>query len=507
VLESLTFASSASAATTRVVREPIESESFPEQWEYETSTALFNAVCCSRRAGKSTGAVRRAARFLLRNPGQKAHYVSLIRRNAKKHFWWPFTRLLQQLGCAAETNETDMMCWLPNGSWVQALSCDDVGAVKSVQGDWSGLFLVDECHLPVNDVLTALIDVAATPMLTDRGGMLDLLGVVPEVEGTYYDKALDSAGWRQFRWTQFDHDYPQSREVKLARVVDACAKRGLDLEVIRTPDGRIDCGPATHPIVQRQYFGKRVRDPSTGAYEYSAGRNDYDLRPDPSHSGWLHALGLDLGFSDRDAIVVLAWRPDDRDRQLYEVFRWQMRHEDVDQLADVMRVVWRAFMPVAIVGDHGGHGAVKVLETIARRLSINLTAKPGDVMMSLGLVNDDLRTGRLLIAKDIRPGLDRVIAACGADAALAAYVAKGADCDLGGELLQVRKSVNPRTLQTEINKRGFHSDLSEALRYAHSAAFHFRAQPPAPPEQDLSREERFWRDRQQRADYDRDPYS
>lgn len=436
-----------------------------EAWRYETSTALYNAVCCSRRAGKTFSGGRRAIRVLCEQPGAWVHCVSLIRRNARKHFWRPILASLRRLGWSFRANEGEMLLELSNGSWLQCLGVDDSGGTKAVQGDRSSLFIIDECHLPNDDVLTLLVDVA-TPMLVDTGGMLDLLGLPPEVEPSFFSDALDNPEWGHFHWDMFDHDYPRSREAKRASVEEIMQRRGLTWD---------------HPIIKRQYRGLRAKDPAKQAYEYQRGRNDYDpALVDFDRPGWVHSVGLDIGFQDRDAIVVEAWRNDDPLRRAFVRFRWQRNHLSTDSLYEVVASVRVVYRPIAAwTGDHGGHGATKVLETLSERLRVEIERKPADVMVSLGLVNDDFRTGRLLLPtvdvetpRVLRAMQDRLAERPEYLAATAALLAPDNDNgnDLAGELGQVVKAVNAHTRKAEINKKGFHSDLSEALRYAHHGA-------------------------------------
>lgn len=483
---------------------PREADSFPQQWAYETSTGMLNTVCCSRRSGKTTGAVRRGTRVAaLAQPGSWVHFGSLIRRNARKHFWRPFRALTDKLGWRYKAWENEMIAELPNGASVQAFGCDDSAGTKAVQGDGSVLFMVDECHLPNDDVLELLVDVA-TPMLTDRGGMLDLLGLPPEVEGGFFANALDSPGWRHFSWDMFCHDFPDPREVKRARVQEIIDRRGLTWD---------------HPIIKRQYLGLREVDPSRMAYEYVKGRNDYDPKLVKFGPGCRNAKGLDLGFSDHDAFTALSWLPTDGQRRLFVRWAWQHNHLDVDDLAGVMEAASEAF-PGTLVGDHGGHGATKVMETIAARLRTSWHQKPPDVMVSVGLVNDDLRTSRLLLPTSNDAGTALALAAHDKlvksgrqangrprdperDKRVRQLIIAGATAELAPELGRVTKTVNPRTKKVEINKRGFHSDLSESLRYGHHAARHFVAREPLPPkDHDDERVER-WRARQKRL---ADPY-
>jgi hypothetical protein len=422
-------------------RIPLEGESFPQQWAYETSAARYNAVMCGRQSGKTSGARRRARRVLGIKPGSRVIYATLIRRNCRKLFWQPIKDELYAAGWTFKHNDTEMVMSLPNGSWMQALSCSGLDDLKTIRGDQADLFILDECQEPNDDVIEALTLKIVPPMLMKRGGMLDLLGTVPEVEPNVFSKCLDSPLWRAFGWTPWDNPYVPNEEIQRT-----CDETGI--------------GPG-HIVYEREIMGRRVKDPSKLAYEYVPATNDY--KPggvDFLQGQWRHSLGLDLGFQDRDAIVVLGWNRQDDQRRLYVRHTWQQNHLDVDQLADVVAEVVAQYHPNYIVGDHGGHGAVKVLETLRNRLGIQIERKPGDVMVSVGLVNDDLRTGRLMLEEG---------------------------SELGSDLGRVQRTVDRNTNRVVINKKGYHSDLSEALRYAHCAARHWASKAP-PPE--LTRDER-----------------
>lgn len=431
---------------------PSADQSFAQQWEYVTSEARFNAVCCSRRAGKTYGTRLRARMLMATKPGFRGHYVTLIRRNCKKLFWQPLLEELFESGWHFKHNDTDLILTASNGAWLQALSADDMRDLRSIRGDSSDWFAIDECQEPNDDVLEALGTKVAMPMLMDRGGMLDLLGTVPEVEPCYFSDALDSSRWRTFGWDCFANPHMDP-----ALIESTCREAGI--------------GPG-HVIYEREILGKRVKDPSKLAYEYDDVRNSYDPAGVNFEEGpWRHSLGLDLGFQDRDAIIVLAWRRDDPLRRLYQRYAWQENHQDVDMLAKVVAEAIERFRPQYIVGDHGGHGAVKVLKTLEARLHLRIDMKPADVMVSVGLVNDDLRTGRLLLERD---------------------------SELGSDLGRVQRTVDRATNRIVINKKGYHSDLSEALRYAHHAARHWAAKPPKPEPTINERREASWLAEQKR---------
>lgn len=447
-----------------------ETASCEEAWRYETTASSRNCVCCARRSGKTTAGGRRAVRVLLTVPDARVHISSLVKDNVRETFWIPIKELLNTLGVRYLANETTLRLEIPaNGSVLKCWGVDDMEGVKKPQGRRATLWIIDECHLPNDNILNALLK-AIKPMFMDHGGMLDLLGLPPEVEPSTFSDALDNPEWSTFKWNWLDHDHPRPREQKLAEVEEDIKERGLTWE---------------SPEIQRDYLGRRVRDPSKSAYEYQQGRNDYDPGAVQFDSGWLHAVGLDLGFQDRDAIVVLAWRMDDPSRRVLARFIWQRNHLSTDSLSSVVGLVAQAYRPIAWTGDTGGHGAVKVLATLMERLRISIAPKPPDVLVSLGYVNDDLRTGRLLLPTyDVET--DRL-----AEMARRKYAQRptelaevlGLLADSwsapGPELAKVARVVKPGTLKMTINPKGpNHSDVSEALRYAHAGAQNWLATQP-----------------------------
>jgi len=501
VLGSIAVGSGAQAPADGYGRAPTLEDSFPEQWDYITC-AEDAAVCCSRQAGKTSGAELKAESVLCR-PNTRTIYATLIRRNAKKLFWWPLLEGLRKRGWSAaqvDDNESDMILWLPNGSFLQALSCEKMADLARIRGDQADLFIIDECQEPRDDVLLALVTKIVPPMLAKRRGRLDLLGTVPEAEPCVFSNRLDGIdetgtkiiGWRTLGWDCFANPFMDPDAI-----IAAATKSGLR---------------PGHPVYEREFLGKRVKDPSKLAYEYQAGRNDYNpaaLPPDFFLEQHIrNAVGLDIGFSDHDAIAALSWSTQDPARRLYVRWRWQLNHLDTDVLAGVMEAV-RAVYPGAIVGDHGGHGAVKVLETIKRRLRCTMFAKPGDVMVSVGFVNDDFRTSRLLLPTvDVETALvlaahDKMVKSgrkkngqprdAILDVQVRQAIIDGADAPLAKELGQVTKERDPADpSKVRINKRGFHSDLSESLRYGHHAARHWAARAPeAEKDHDQERIERY----------------
>lgn len=431
---------------------PTEANSFPPQWGFVTSEAKFKLVFCGRRAGKTAGIRLRTVRRALMRPGHKKLYVTLIRRNCRKLFWRPILNELQDRGVEFEANEVDMICRLANGSIIEATGCDDIRSAGKMRGDDYDDVDVDEAQEPNDDVLEPLVEEVLFPTLIDRGGELTLAGTPPDAMVGYFIERLSDPRWQRFGWSMFDNPYIPRKFID-----EMIAAKGL------TPE---------HPIYRREILGLPEVDPDKLVYEYQRKRNDFDASLLDQHGEtWRYAMGLDLGFQDSDAIVVVGWRKDDPERRLYVVYQWHANHLDVDVLAEKTRQVYEQYRPVSLVGDHGGHAAQKILATISARLNVLIQPKPSDVNVSIGLVNDDLRNSRLLI--EAHTGLVK---------------------DLG----LVTWHIEPGTGKRVANKRGFHSDLADALRYAHHGARHFKAKAPKPEPTRDERRERWEREKARR---------
>jgi hypothetical protein len=464
-------ASEAYARSTKIGRVPTEAEwNYPASWEIATSTSSLNAVLCSRQWGK-TSTARLIGRLGMAIPGHRTIYATLIRRNCKKLFWRPLLKELEQDGWGVHerdehgrkaSSDTDLILEAPNGSWLQALSCNKLSDIETIRGDQADDFIVDEGQEPNDEVLEALIFKVALAMLLKRNGRLFVKGTVPDLEPTVFTRCIDDPKWRTF-------GHSPAKGTKERSIFD---NPSIDPEVVKAKCAEAGLVPG-HPVYERD--------------EYLEGRNDYDPTSVSFRCDDLgNAGGLDIGFQDRDAITIGSWRETDALRRLWVRWQWQHNHLDVDDLADVMAVVMRVFPEIRWCGDHGGHGAVKVLATISNRMGIGFLPKPADVMVSVGLVNDDYRTGRLLLPTvDVvtplliaevshMPWDDRrkerirsLILAGTTGASIAADAGKVAKVLINGKVV--------------INKKGFHSDLTESKRYMHHAARHFRGEAPPPP--------------------------
>jgi hypothetical protein len=427
-----------------VIADPDEEAPW-EQTRWAASTKRWNVVVCSRRAGKTAGAVRRALAMLLRKPGARVLYIHVRLKHAREQFWHPFLEYARSRGVVGRERHDVMQFRMRDGGFLRADACQDVGDLSKFRGDQWDLVILDEAQEHEDSVVASLVDQCLIPSLGDRHGGLDICGTPPP-EGPvgYLWDRFDESGredseWTRWHWTLRDNPYFPQDEID-----EICRARGI--------------GPG-HPVYEREIAGRFVSDAGSLVYEYVSPRNDatgeHVHTPD-----WSYSMGIDLGFADRDAVVVLGWDRKDGARKARVVYEWQENHKDVDQLSAVVLATYQRFRPVSVIGDTGGHGAVKVLETLKARLGgIEFGPKPASVAESVAILNDDMRMGRLLV-------------------------------DPTGELAADMKRVvwELKNGKRTIGKK-FHSDITEAFRYAHWASYAYLSK--APPKKPLTEAELF----------------
>lgn len=443
-------------SSSRTAARPITiADSFPAQWNRYVKNRNRNiALMCPRRSGKTGGHVMFAADKLTSEPGYRLLYVHHTRLNAQQQFLDPLINGERALkfdglsvrGWSQNYNKSELWARMYNGSFVQAVGCDNIGDVGRKLGFLWDAILIDEMQEFDDEVLELLVDKTILPTLIDRAGRLILSGTPPDIEAGYWHSILTNPEWDQVRWKMLENPH-----ITKENIISTMALRGFVIDFENETNN--------HPIVQREVFGLLTTDKSKLMYEFTEGKNEYESLPTGDNLGnWRYSMGIDIGLEDADAIEIAGWQDNDPEHRIYEVFSFKENHQDVDQLSDEVEKAITLFHPSITVADTGGHGATKVVKTLERRLGIKNTLKPNSVPDSVALVNDEYRSGRMKIIK-------------------------------GGTLAEHSKKVS-WDKKRKAQSAAFHSDPTEAWRYAHHGAclagfFSARAKPPVPSAAEL----------------------
>lgn len=353
---------------------------FDKQLAFVADPSPFKLGVTTRRAGKSVSCVADLTHTACTSPGCIALYITLSRKNAKRLVWPLFKKLNEQFQLGGEVNESDLSIRFPNGSMLYLLGASDRTSIEDFRGLAIKKVYLDESQ-SFPSYIEQLVDDVIGPALMDHDGQLILIGTPgPVPAGYFYDLSKNEA-WSKHHWSFFDNP-------KLPFLNKGLTHRDmLDRELKRRGVAESDAS------IQREWFGRWVKDDKSLVYHYESSINHYEQLP--IDTTWTYILGIDLGFDDADALVVLAYN--DNCPETYLIDESTERHQDLTGLCQKIDTLTTKYPVTKIVVDTGGLGK-KITEEISKRYSIPMVpAEKQRKVEYIELMNDALRTGRLKI--------------------------------------------------------------------------------------------------------------
>lgn len=409
---------------------------FEKQLAFLQDPNYFVTAMTSRRAGKTTACALDLLYTASQHPKSVCLYITLARTNAKKIIWPMLQELSQDLKMGGVFNQSDLSVRLPNGAMIYCSGAATPGEIVRFLGLGVKLVYVDEAQ-DFGNYLEQLVNRVLVPACFDNKGKIKLIGTPPPVPVGYFITAHRSEEWSHHHWTMFENPWIEKKrgESPTEILQQELKRRGVD---------------ESDPTIQREVFGRCVVDSRRLVIEYDSRRNNYDaLPPGKFH----HIIGIDLGYNDADAIVVLGYG--DHSCTTYLVDELVTRKQGLTELVSQVELMRDKYDAHKLVIDTGGLG-LKIAETMRSRYQIPVqAAEKTRKFENIELFNDALRTGRFLA---------RATSKFADDAMLLEW-----DMD---KLRPDRKLISER----------YHSDVIDAALYAfrESPAYAFRA-PKEPP--------------------------
>lgn len=345
---------------------------FPRQHEFLDDPSRMKAALCTRRAGKSFGAGIGLFEAALLTPGVSVLYVALTKESARKIMHKDVLKTLnRRFKLGASFNETTLTVTLPNGSVIYLLGLDasDEEADK-VLGQKFARVVIDESASFRRD-LRSIIHGAILPTLADLEGDLWLIGTPGNLRNFFYEVTTGKeGGWSVHRWTYADNPHvARQMAEQIARLV---AANPLVAET---------------PLFRQHYGGEWTIDTSKLVYKYEEARNA--IAELPTAKGWRYVLALDLGYEDDTAVVVAAFRPNDK--ALYIVYAEKRPNLIISAVAKWLNEV-RADFPVHEMIVDGA--AKQSVEELRQRHSLPLeSAEKHGKVEAIAMMNSDLIAG------------------------------------------------------------------------------------------------------------------
>lgn len=394
------------------------------QEAFVADSRRIRVALLGRRTGKTVVFAVIAVRGAQQGkPGQWVVYITRTRRNAKRQVWPWIKRILRESNIPHKINESDLVVEIEGAGGIMLGGADDTAEIEKYRGfPFSGA-IVDECGIYPSDLLRTLRVDIIEPATLDTGGW-QVYGGTPGyvLTGTWYEMsgphAVSSANCGVYRGDLYSNPHLRSD----LPPEDRPAAIDAFLDEVRAENGWNE----DHPTYVREWLGRWAQDDEALVFPVAASRNDYpggDAGPwglpgstptgfPLSAADWRVVLGMDVGYTDPNAYVVVATHPSlKRSFVLEALKRPGQLIEDAE--ADIRRLRKRYAvrnglherLPVIVI-DSGGMGKIHA-ETLRRRMGMpNEAAEKRDKGSAISMTRDDLLSGRLGLVRTAPDGSD-----------------------------------------------------------------------------------------------------
>jgi len=358
---------------------PWRKDLFNRQLALVDDESRFKAALCSRRAGKTHTCCYYMIEEAFKHPNSIVAYIAITRQVAKRLMWNLLKQANRQYHIGMKFNNVELIATLRNGSQIILNGANDEADVDKLRGSGYPLVIIDEAA-SYGPFLTSLIEEVIEPALIDYNGTLMLTGTPnARCSGYFYDATTNPKyEYSVHKWTVRENPYIPHAAEFLAKKLQ---KRNW------TED---------NPVFQREWCGKWVKSFDSLIYKYTD-ENIYMEAPDDS-ADWEYVLGVDLGYADATAFVVLGFSRDLPDCYIVETYKESKMIPT--QIAHKIIELNEHFGFVSIVADTGGLGR-SIVEEIRQRFGVPIQAAEKKKKASfIEIMNDDLFANRVMVPEN-----------------------------------------------------------------------------------------------------------
>jgi len=358
------------------VAEKLKASLFDRQLEFFESDRRKKLARCSRRAGKTHLSAVILLCAAIQYPGSLVPYITLSMKNARRILWTTLHQLDVEFGVGLEFRANDLTATLSNGSSIILAGATDYEEIQKLRGPKYGAVVLDEVQSMKTSVCRTLVADILEPATMDYDGTICAF-FTPSASASGYAFDIDHTedAWQRFHWTMLENPHlPKAKEWLEERKHE----NGWNEET---------------PVYRREYLGEWIHDTETLVYSFDHRRNTCD----PLLDGLLtdFVLGIDLGFVDATAFVVLGFSEDSPD--VYVVHSDKVSELTTEDIARKIHALVQRFEPVRIVADSGGLGKM-IVEELNRRYELSVwPAEKSKKLDHIQLINSDFTNGRILI--------------------------------------------------------------------------------------------------------------
>lgn len=391
------------------------------------------AVLCPRRSGKSYCALGCAFHTALLQPNALIALITLTAGSAQRIYWKVLTQYAKRYGIALEVNNTNLTATLENGSTIFLVGAATRAEIEKLRGQSYDLAIIDECKSFSASVLEELIEEILAPATDDSGGTIMMIGTPGNVlAGPFYEATFK--GYRR-KNAETDEAYPISRTFIAPEAYWDTTEHMpewsfhfwslRDNDRVKDKQGRTPWDNALlekkrkrwaddNPKWRRERLGEWATSDDVLVYAFGAilaadGETNcravfhpvkgstHDKWGLPLDEEWRYVLGVDYGFEDDTAIVVLAYSS--THDTLYQVYDFKQKHLTASQAGEKLLEVQKLFdnRIEVMVADGGKQMTVDLNE----RYGLGMV--PAEKLHKndhVELLNSDLYDGKFKVQRD-----------------------------------------------------------------------------------------------------------
>ncbi len=382
------------------ISEELRDSMFPAQRKFwAESKARFSSALCTRRAGKTEGALREQLATALSVPNANILYGTLTKDKARALIWVPLNRLVSKMGLKRaergniieedgdyKTDDTRLIMYFKNGSVIKLTGFDSSEKeIDKVLGEPYDLVILDEVQSfkgNVGDLVYKRLHIT----VAERRGRIKMIGTPGDVRmGFFYDvnctDKKQKLEWELHKWSWKDNVGVSNHMTTKGMKMHEIFQEELDETIKINPDY------VKTPEYHQEWLGEYFVDIDNLVYKFDPYLNTYEDEPLITEA----ILGVDLGWNDESAFVVFGWG--EKSPNLYELYTYKESKMDLDQVA--LKVIeLRAKYPIfkTVVDSQNAQG----IQTIESRYQLGLeSADKAGKFEHIRLMNTDLRRGRL----------------------------------------------------------------------------------------------------------------
>ncbi len=402
-----------------------------KQRPFVADMSLYQALRCPRRSGKSFGLTSKCLFIGEKIPGSRILIISLTLKSTKENFWSgaPGGLFYQndKYELDLEYNHASLVWTHPNGSRGRLAGAETFADIERLRGAAAeaDLVVIDEGKSFAPSLLTELIINVVRPGLMTREGILVMAGTPGSIPlGPFYEATCERARTAEDRVTCWPvgatgplyDDLSDAQRAGLYQlyswtIQDNTAKPHqwaralLDKESAGWTDD--------HPTWRREFLGEWVSDVRDLVYAYADARDKlgtenvcwrppkFKDRAKDNPTGlpvegapWHMVLGIDFGYEDDSAFVMVAWS--ETWKQLRHVYDFKGSELPIDDFAtEIQKGIDIYGQPEMMVADAQGK---QLIETMNQRYGWGIqAAEKREKFDFIELLNSDFMLGMVKI--------------------------------------------------------------------------------------------------------------